>query len=345
MSEHHHSALDGDQNHQLLPASEISEKIKVACMKFLEGLTPEQRNKSELSFDVNDRFRWHFVPVEMFPRQGLPLKEMNETQREDAFQLLATSLSAKGYEKAQAIINLETILGRIEQAEGGGRLARDPEQYFFTVFGDPTGNTPWGWRVEGHHVSLHYTIVNSQLISPTPSFFGANPGEGRQGEHKGLRILSSEEDLARQLLKSLTTDQQVKAVINVDAPSDILTREQPKVEIQPAEGLAMELMSTSQKEVLMALINEYIDRMPAQITQNELKKLRQTDLNQIHFAWAGGHDRGQPHYYRIHGQSFFVEYDNVQNNANHIHSIWRHLEDDFGVDLLRHHYRYGHSHE
>ena len=106
----------------------------------------------------------------------------------------------------------------------------------------------------------------------------------------------------------------------------------------------MELMSTPQKEVLMALINEYIDRMPEQITQNELKKLRQTDLNQIHFAWAGGHDRGQPHYYRIHGQSFFVEYDNVQNNANHIHSIWRHLEDDFGVDLLRRHYRYGHSH-
>ena len=135
-------------------------------------------------------------------------------------------------------------------------MARDPEQYFFTVFGDPTGNTPWGWRVEGHHVSLHYTIVNSQLISPTPSFFGANPGEVRQGEHKGLRILSSEEDLARQLLKSLTTDQQVKAVINVDAPSDILTREQPKVEIQHAEGLAMELMSTSQKEVLMALITK-----------------------------------------------------------------------------------------
>ncbi len=347
MSDHHHGDQDSDHCHTVnnglvLPASETSERMQVACVQFLEELSPEQRQKAILPFDANDRFRWHYVPVEMFPRQGLSIKEMQIKQQEKAFSLLAASLSKKGYQKARAIIDLETILGEIEQSTGTGKFARDPEQYYFTIFGDPTNKQPWGWRVEGHHVSLHYTIINKQLISPVPSFFGANPGEVKDGKHKGLRILSEEEDLARELLKTLSHDQKSKAILNVEAPHDILTREQPKVEIQQAQGLAMESMNPSQREVLITLIHEYIDRMPNQVAQNELQKLRHADLNQIHFAWAGGEERGQPHYYRLHGQTFFAEYDNVQNNANHIHSIWRHLEDDFGVDLLRQHYHNKH---
>ena len=347
MSVHNHEDHDLENrqietDNLILPASEISEQIQIACVQFLEVLTPEQRRKAILPFDANDRFRWHYVPVEMFPRQGLPLEEMKVDQKQKAFSLLAASLSEKGYQKVRSIINLENILGEIEQAEGTNKLTRDPERYYFTIFGDPTNREPWGWRIEGHHISLHYTIVDSKLISPVPSFFGANPGEVKNGKHKGLRILSEEEDLARHLLKSLSHDQKSKAVLNVEAPHDILTREQPKVEIERAQGLSMESMSPTQREVLTTLIYEYIERMPHQVAQNELKKLRHSDLNLIHFAWAGGEEQGQPHYYRLHGQTFFVEYDNVQNDANHVHSIWRHLEDDFGVDLLRQHYHNQH---
>ena len=327
----------------IIPALETVEEMSKACVRFLETLSPALRRKAEIPFDQGERLRWHFVPIDMFERKGVLIQEMSQKQQDSAFKLLETGLSKKGYQKATAIINLETILGDIEREQGTYNHPRGPELYFFTVFGDPDGRQPWGWRVEGHHVSLHFTIVNGKLISPNPSFFGSNPGEVKQGEHKGLRILSVEEDLARLLLKSLTPDQRSKTVINTDAPPDILTRDNPKVEIQYAEGIAIESFSTEQRQMTMDLIYEYIDRMPDQLAGIERKKLQHADLNSIHFAWAGGEERGQPHYYRLHGHSFFVEYDNVQNNANHIHSIWRHLDDDFGFDLLRYHHQNGHS--
>ena len=226
--------------------------------------------------------------------------------------------------------------------EGVAQLARDPELYAFSVFGDPTNHGPWGWRAEGHHVSLHFTVVNRELITPNPFFFGANPAEVRHGPDKGLRILSAEEDLARQLLGSLNSDQKNKTVINETAPADILTRDVPKVELGAAEGLAVESMTTGQREVLVQLIDTYIDRLPEQLAKIEGQKLRDADINDIHFAWAGPANRGEPHYYRLHGPFFFVEYDNTQNDANHIHTVWRHIEDDFGIDLLRSHYQNGH---
>ena len=337
---HHHQH---ESTPLIIPALETAEEMSKACVRFLETLSPDLRRKAEIPFDQGERLRWHFVPIDMFERKGVLIQEMNQEQRDVAFKLLATGLSEKGYQKATAIIDLEAILGDIERAQGTYSHPRGPELYFFTVFGDPDGSQPWGWRVEGHHVSLHFTIVNRKLISPNPSFFGSNPGEVKQGEHKGLRILSTEEDLARSLLKSLTPDQRSKTIINADAPHDILTRDNPRVEIQHAEGIAIESLSTAQRQMTMDLISEYVDRMPDQLAGIERKKLQHADLNAIHFAWAGGEERGQPHYYRLHGHSFFVEYDNVQNNANHIHSIWRHLDDDFGLDLLQYHHQNGHS--
>ncbi|MBI4531549.1 MAG: DUF3500 domain-containing protein, partial [Candidatus Latescibacteria bacterium] len=227
---------------------------------------------------------------------------------------------------------------------GTVRFDRNPDLYFFSVFGDPTNKQPWGWRVEGHHVSLNFTVVNREVIAPTPSFFGANPAEVRHGPQKGLRILSSEEDLARHLLGSLNADQKRKTIINTTAPADIITRSSPKVEIDAAEGLAGESMTSEQREMLMMLIQEYIDRMPDELATVEMKKLRDANVDEIHFAWAGSEERGKPHYYRLHGRFFFVEYDNTQNDANHIHTVWRHIDDDFGYDLLRSHYRHGHHH-
>ena len=332
---HTHS---NSQTPLVIPASETAERMAQAAGNFLDVLPPTLREKACQPFDGNERFRWHYIPIEMWERQGVSLKELNANQQELAFALMESGLSAKGYEKARAIINLESILGEIEKTAGETRLERNPEFYFFTVFGDPTGNSAWGWRAEGHHVSLNFTVVNRELISPNPFFFGSNPAEVPQGEKKGLRVLFAEEDLARQLLLSLTPYQKTQAVINTEAPSDILTRNAPKVEFEAVEGLAVESMQTHQRELLIQLVHEYIDRLPDEIAEIEHRKLREISFNDIHFAWAGGEERKMPHYYRLHSPFFFVEYDNTQNNANHIHSVWRHIEDDFGADLLRLHY-------
>ena len=322
----------------VVPASETAARMATAASNLLEGLPSDLREKACQPFGGDERFRWHYIPIEMWERQGVSLKELNSHQQELAFALMASGLSSKGYEKARAIIDLETILGEIEKKDDEGRLERNPEYYFFTVFGDPTGNGAWGWRAEGHHVSLNFTVVNKELISPNPFFFGSNPAEVRHGEKKGLRILFAEEDLARQLLASLTPYQKTYAVINPEAPPDILTRNAPKVDFDSVEGLALETMQTYQRELLIQLIHEYIDRLPDEVAQIERRKLRESSLNDIHFAWAGGEKPSMPHYYRLHSTFFFVEYDNTQNNANHIHSVWRHIEDDFGTDLLRLHY-------
>lgn len=322
----------------VIPASETAQNMVQAAANFLEDLPTNLREKACQPFDGNERFRWHYIPIEMWERQGVSIKELNTKQRRLAFSLMESGLSVKGYEKAQSIINLETTLGDIEKKTGDAKLERNPEFYYFTIFGDPTGNGAWGWRTEGHHVSLNFTIVNRELISPNPFFFGSNPAEVPQGDKKGLRVLLAEEDLARQLLVSLTPYQKTIAVIDTDAPSDILTRNAPKVEFESVEGLAVESMQVHQRELLVQLVYEYIDRLPNEIAEIERRKLREESLNDIHFAWAGGEERRMPHYYRLHGPFFFVEYDNTQNNANHIHSVWRHIEDDFGGDLLRLHY-------
>ena len=328
----------------LISASEAADKMAAFCVQFLDALTPNLRQKAEFAFDVDERRRWHYFPRENFERNGLPLKDMNEEQQAAAFDLLRCGLSQKGYQKARAIIDLESTLGDLERLDGTARFARIPNLYYFSVFGDPTNKKPWGWRAEGHHISVNFTVVNRELIAPTPFFFGSNPAHVRNGPKTGLRILSAEEDFARQLLDSLNSDQKKKTVITTTAPRDIITKAAPKIEFEAVEGLPAESMETPQRNILMNLVRTYIDRLPDPLAAIEIQKLRHGGTNDIHFAWAGRSERGEAHYYRIHGPSFFVEYDNTQNDANHIHSVWRHLADDFGLDLLRLHYQHGHYH-
>lgn len=326
----------------IIPASETAERMAEACCRFLESLNPKLRRKTEFRFEDAERQRWHYLPREMFERKGVCLKEMDQKQRQAAFDLLSAGLSRGGLRKATAIMDLESTLGAFEERIGATGLVRDPELYFFSVFGDPTGGEPWGWRAEGHHLSLHFTVVRKNLIAQNPFFFGANPAEVRHGSRKGLRILTGEEEVARELLGSLNGEQKRRAMIGAVAPADILTRAAPKVEWGAAEGLAAELMSSAQRETLVKLIREYVDRLPQELAGIEMKKLREAGINDVHFAWAGPEPRDKPHYYRLHGPCFFVEYDNTQNNANHIHTVWRHLEGDFGLDLLSLHYQGGH---
>jgi hypothetical protein len=303
---------------------------------FLASLTPEQLTKAKMPFTSDERFNWHFIPKD---RLGLPLKEMTPPQKHLAQALLAAGLSQRGYIKATSIMSLEDVLRILEKDSG---VRRNPEGYFFSVFGDPVENGVWGYRVEGHHLSQNFTVVNGKVVG-SPSFFGTNPAEVKEGPRKGLRVLAHEEDLGRELLNSLNSDQKSVAIVDKTAYKDIFTMASRKaaLENQP-NGLSAAKMNAKQREVLQTLLDEYAYNMPEQVAQAREEKIKKAGTN-LYFAWAGVAERGGPHYYRIQAPTFLIEYDNTQNNANHIHSVWRDYEGDFGLDLLKQHYETSHK--
>ena len=326
----------------LVAAERSSSAMADAANGFVASLTPDQRQKAVFPFESAERLHWNFIPTEAFPRNGLTVMEMSEAQRKQAHNLLKAGLSQRGYLTATAIMDLETTLGALEQRvqAAGGRgegMRRDPVRYFFSVFGTPSTKSTWGWRVEGHHVSLHFTVVNGTLVASSPSFFGSNPAEVREGPKQGLRILADQEDTARALLTALDEKQRAKALIQGVALNEIVTTN--KVDITPLSpvGLAAEAMTPPQREMLMKIIDTYTSKMADDIAADRTAKLRKAGLEKIAFAWAGDAERGKKHYYRIQGPSFLIEHDNSQNDGNHIHSIWRDFSGDFGRDLLREH--------
>ena len=301
--------------------------------KFLAALSTEQKSKAVFGFEDQQRFDWHFIPR---ARRGLPFKELNEGQRKLATEFLKSGLSSVGYQKASTIMSLEPVLKEVEKGSGP---VRDPELYFFSVFGEPSTKNTWGWRLEGHHISLNFTVVKGELIANTPSFFGANPAEVREGPRKGLRALAGEEDKARELVQALDEKQRAVALFDKTAPRDIVTGNSKKVDPLKPEGVAAGQMTKQQKDMLNKLLEEYFSRMPQDIADERRKKVRDAGIDKVTFAWAGGINRGEPHYYRVQGPTFLIEYDDTQNDANHIHSTWRDFNGDFGDDLLREHYQ------
>jgi hypothetical protein len=269
----------------------------------------------------------------MFPRNGLPLKTMTEPQRKAAHDLLRSGLSDRGYQTYTAIIQLENILRVIES----GRLARDPEAYRFSVFGTPDSKGAWGWRVEGHHVSLHFSVVNGTAVASTPSFAGSNPAEVREGAEKGKRVLGLLEDTARALVTALDASQRTTAVINTTAPNEIVTTNTLDITPLSPPGIRASAMTAPQRDLLMKVIDAYAGLMTADIAADRLAKIKTAGVENVTFAWAGPLDRGQRHYYRVQGPTFLIEFDNTQNDGNHVHSIWRDFQGDFGRDLLREH--------
>jgi hypothetical protein len=329
----------------LAGAERSSSAMATAATKFLGALSPEQRKQASFDFTSDERLHWHFIPTEQFPRKGLTIKAMNEAQRKLAHDLIKAGLSQRGYLTASSIMELETVLGALEAAQRAAGtqpprntpLVRDPERYFFSVFGTPSTKDTWGWRVEGHHVSLHFTVVNGTLVAGAPAFFGSNPAEVREGPKKGLRILGAEEDAARALLDSLDQAQREKAIIQTTAPNDMLTM--ANVDIKPLSpgGIMADALNANQRDLLMKLVDVYVGYMAPDIAANRTAKLKKAGVDKIGFAWAGEVERGKKHYYRVQGPTFLIEYDNTQNDGNHIHSVWRDFEGDFGRDLLREH--------
>ncbi len=302
---------------------------------YLASLTPELRARTMFPFGSDERMNWHFVPIE---RKGVALREMTSAQKHLAEALLAAGLSQQGVIKAHTIMSLDQILKDMEQGKGP---ERDPEKYYVSIFGEPAEEGTWGYRFEGHHISLNFTVVNGRIAS-SPNFFGANPAEVKQGPRAGLRALMREEDLGRDLIHSLSDEQRAAAIVDKTAYRDILTSDSRKAALSGhPNGLPFTKMNAKQREVLTDLVTEYATNFPPQIADMRLNQFHKTQGN-LFFAWAGGIERGQPHYYRIQTPVFLIEYDDTQNNANHIHSVWRDFQGDFGVDLLAEHYQSSH---
>lgn len=310
--------------------------MSTAADAFISSLSPDQRGRATFPFDDEQRFDWHFIPR---ARKGIPFKDLDSAQRLLGAALLGAGLGQRGLIRAATIMSLDAILREMEKGAGP---VRDPELYFLSIFGDARSAKPWGWRVEGHHVALNFALVDGKTIASTPAFFGTNPAEVLQGARKGLRALAPEEDLARMLIKALDDKQRSQAVVSEKAPSDILSTNLRKAEPLKPAGLQTGRLGQKQQDILMSLLNEYAARHAPDIAAARLDRVRAAGLGNIFFAWAGGFEKGQPHYYRIQGPSFLVEYDNVQNNANHIHTVWRDFNSDFGVDLLALHYKQDH---
>jgi hypothetical protein len=305
-----------------------------AARNFLESLEGDQQRRVLFPLDAPERFNWNYMPG---PRRGVPLREMTAPQRQYALALLESALSRPGYEKVTGIMALEAILGEME-GRGAGDRVRDPGGYFLTLFGTLRPGEPWGWRIDGHHLSLTFTAATQQLVATTPAFLGANPAEVPHGPAQGWRVLRDEEELGRQLLLALEASQREQALIAATAPRDIITGTGRDILIAEPGGLSAAEMTSAQRESLLQLVGLYARNLRDELAEAHLKRIRRAGVDKLHFAWAGGTARGEGHYYRIHGPTVLIEYDNTQNNANHIHTVMRDLENDFGLDLLRRHY-------
>ncbi len=307
-----------------------------AANAFLATLTPEQKAKATFAFDDAERMNWFFVPIE---RKGLQVREMQPYQKALAHALLAAGLSQTGYIKASTIMSLEDVLKTMEKDSGE---RRNPEKYYFSIFGAPDEKGSWGFRVEGHHLSQNFTVVNGKPMGG-PTFFGSNPAEVREGPRSGLRVLAAEEDLGRAVIDSLDPAQRKLAVVDQTAPKDILTSNQRQAALKgDPSGIPAAKLNPTQFALLQNLVNDYIHNMPEDLAQYRMAQFQKVARN-IHFAWAGAIEKGGPHYYRVQTPTFLIEYDNTQNGANHVHSVWRDLTGDFGQDLLKAHYQASHG--
>jgi hypothetical protein len=314
-----------------------------AAQALLQALPEAKRTQAQLSFESSERTNWNYVPMR---RGGVPLAELDAQQRTLIDPLLRSALSPAGFNTAQQIVQHETILGEIE----GNPQRRDPGLYYTAVFGEPGPRAPWAWRFEGHHLSVNATHVDGQTQVVAPLFMGSNPARVPSGPKAGLRLLAAEEDVARELMRMLPQERRTRAMLADRAFPDIVTRNDPKVRSLNIEGLAAAEMSQPEQTQLRKLLHVYADRMTQSAAREQLERIERAGFGKLHFGWAGSLEAGKPHYYRVHGPTVLIEYDNTQNNANHIHTVWRDLERDFGGDLLRAHYAahqaddHGHEH-
>lgn len=313
------------------PTAATAARMRDAAGKVLASLPEAARARVQREFSDPDRLDWHFTPRS---RNGVALKELDAKGRDAIHALLRQALSAPGYRKAVNIIELEIVLRELETFG----LMRDPERYHLTIYGKPDPGAAWGWRFEGHHLSLNFTLAGDRMAVDTPSFFGANPAEVHKGPKKGLRVLAAEEDEARALLALLTEDQRREAVFDTRSFGDIVTGNAGKVAPLNPVGIAASKFDDRQRAQLLKLVETYAMSLEPALAQARLARVREGGVENIRFGWAGATGRGARHYYRIQGPLFLIEYDASQNDGNHIHTVWRDFTGDFGRDLLKQHH-------
>lgn len=304
-----------------------------AARSLLQSLPAGKRSQAQLPFESDERMNWNYVPMK---RAGIPLADLDANQKTLVDSLLSSALSPQGLDTAKAIIQHELILRELEN----GAPRRDPGLYYTVVFGEPGPRAPWAWRFEGHHLSVNATNIEGQRQVVAPLFMGSNPARVPSGPKMGLRLLAAEEDLARALMQMFAGERRSRAMLSDDAFPDIVTRNDPKVRSLGMEGLAASDMTAPEQQQLRKLLQVYANRLTESAARDQLDRIEHAGFGQLHFGWAGSTDPGKPHYYRLHGPTVLIEYDNTQNNANHIHTVWRDLERDFGGDLLRSHYEH-----
>lgn len=315
---------------------DVAKEMANAANLFLNSLEESQSEKVSFKFDDPLRKDWQFIPME---RKGLGMKEMKRDQRLLAISLVQSALSHRGFSTAMNVMALEEVLHQMENQSP----KRDPEKYHLFFFGKPSIESTWGWRVEGHHLSISFTIVDGKSVVTTPAFFGANPGEVRDGKLKGLRVLGIEEDLGRELAQSMSDAQSRECMLEGDVPKDIINGPgRDAARLKPA-GISASKMTEDQHRLLHQLVATYVTKFRSELAEQDMKKIRDAGFEKIHFAWSGKLEKNKPHYYRVQGPTFILEYDNTQNNANHVHVVWRDFKNDFGADLLRNHYQESHG--
>jgi hypothetical protein len=304
-------------------------KMADSAAQFVAALTPDFRKQVQYGYDDPERLNWHFIPRD---RHGVGLWDLSGETRKDAEELVKAGLSAAGYEKTLQVRSLEEVLYLFEGGtEEERRVKRHPHKYFVTIFGTPGATGLWGWRFEGHHLSLNFSIRDGVIISSTPEFFGANPGVLEGGPGRSLRVLGRREDLARQILHACSDAQRKLMWISTDAPDDIRGAGTPQAVVSEAAGLRFSEMSVEQQGLLRELIGEYLSAMPLEVIRDRMQAIEKSGMENIRIGWWGGPDRNQRHHYVIQGDSFVIEYNNTQNEANHVHAVWRSLTGDFNV--------------
>ncbi len=329
--------------HDVSPESNrrvVNTEMVAQVEAWLSLLTEQQHKSACFPFESDERLNWHFVPRE---RLGLPLKDMDLKQRRAAYRLMQTGLSHQGYLKVTTIMSLESVLRELEKDRPGNEQRRDPEKYWFSVFGTPSETEPWGWRLEGHHVSINFSSVSGAVTAATPLFLGASPAEIRTGPRAGQRVLAAEEDMARELIVSLQDNHAERSVISSEAPKEVLTVPDASLDLGVPQGVFGKEMSPVQRSLFRRLVEQLVRTLRGELADDVLAEISDNDWEELTFAWAGSFERGRGHYYRIQGPSFLIEYDNTQNEANHAHVVWHSLENNFGLDALRRHYESQHD--
>lgn len=323
-----------------IDAPEVAREFATAAKNFLDTIDPSLQAK--YLFQDAERGNFHFFPIN---RRGVPLKVLNNGQRQLGYALLSAALSHTGNQKALTIMSLGDYLRETDEKPNA---YRDSDHYYFTIFGDPDPEGTWGFRVEGFHLSINVTVVDGRWISVTPSFFGAIPATVPEGPREGLQVLKNETELGRALAKSLTEEQRKTGFGEIpdfltETVGGLTTGNQRKIERGEHRGLPASAMTDDQRKTLMDLVREHIQRIRKELADQDLARIDKAGVDKIRFVWAGGLEPGQPHHYLIQGPTFLIEYDNTQDDADHVHCVYRDFDNDFGDAMLEHYRKHSHK--